>query len=139
MRLEHPCLAIEYQWVVEPGDLHLVPGLAEYNVTLQYLVFEGSSEAAIRSVFFDDFLDLTSNSADCADLGPGKLGHLKLAVKHALDKGGVFVNLERLTNKLQLLHYFELGVELDDSASDTDTEVRDVLSRVILELLDSNE
>ena len=100
MGLKHAGLPVEDHWVKKLGDLYLIPCLAEDNIAFEYFVFKSSSEATFRSAFFHMLLNLTPDPTDCADLGAAKLGNLKLAVKHTLDESSVFVDLERLTDKL---------------------------------------
>lgn len=139
MGLEHARLAVEYERVAESGDVHLVPGLAKHDVALQDLVLEGRSEAALAGPLFDVLLDLAADAADRPDLGPGELGHLKLAVEHALDEGGVLVDLEGLADELELLHDLELTVHLDHGPRHADAEVTHILAVGVLELLHSNK
>lgn len=49
------------------------------------------------------------------------------------------MDLEGLTDELELLHDFELRVNFDDSSGDADAEMGDVFPCLILQLLDTNE
>ena len=139
MRFEHARLPVEDERVAEAGDLHLVPGLAEHDVALQDLIFEGSPEASLTCPFLHVLLDLTADTTDCADLCACELSDLELAIEHALDEGGVLVDLKGLTDKLELLHDLELGVHLYNSTSHADSEMRDILALTILQFLHTNE
>ena len=139
MRLQHTGLPVEDHWVEKLRDLYLVPSFAEYNITPEYFVFESSSEAPFRRPLFDMLLYLPSDPTDCADLSPAEFSNLELAVEHPLDEGRVLVDLERLTDQLQLLHHFEVRVELYHNTSHANPEMGDVLTQVILKFLNSNE
>ena len=103
-------MTVESYWIAESGHLNLVPSPAEDKITLKNLVFKSSSKAPLWSLFLDCLLDLASDSTDCPKLGSLKLGYLKLTVEHALNKCRILVNLERLSNQLELLHNLKLRV-----------------------------
>lgn len=139
MSLEHTCLPIENQWVIEARDFNLVPCLTEHYVTLHNLIFKCRPEAALRCVLLDYLLDLTSDATNCANLSSLELGNLELAVKHALDKRGILVDLERLSDQLELFHDAELRIHLDNCTCHTDAEVGHILASLVLQLLDTDE
>lgn len=137
--LQKTGLSIEDKGVAESRDLHLVPSLAKDNVALKNFVFECRAEASLRSPLFYGLLDLTSDPAHRAHLCPLELSDLELAVEHALDKGSVFMDLERFADQLQLLHDLELRVEFHYNPSDAHSKVGHVFPCVVLKLRDTNE
>lgn len=139
MRLQHTGLAVEDHGVEKLRDLYLVPCLTEYNITPQYLILERRSEAPFSRPFLHVFLDLSPDPTDCPYLCPAELSDLELAVEHPLDEGGVLVDLEWLTDQLQLLHHLEVRVQLDHNARHANPEMGHVLAQVVLELLNADE
>jgi len=113
MSLEHACLPIEDQGVAEARNLNLVPSLTEDYVTLHDLVLKGSPETTFTCSLFDMLLYLAADATDSTDLCACELCDLELAVEHALDEGGVFVDLIRLSDELKLLHDLELAIHLN--------------------------
>lgn len=77
MTLEHACLSVEDQWVIELRNLNLVPCLTEDEVALQDLVLESGTERPFWCALFDHLLDLTTDPADCAQLRTCELGNLE--------------------------------------------------------------
>jgi hypothetical protein len=132
MGLEHPCLSVVNEWIAESRNLYLVPSLAEDYIALEDLVFECCSEAAIWSIFFNYFFNRASDATDSADLSALEFCYFKIAVKHAFDKSGILMNLERGTDQLQLFHYLELRVNFYHDACNTDSKVRNILASNII-------
>ena len=139
MGLQHARLPIGDQGVVELRDIYLVPCLAEYDVAHHYLVFKSGSKAAIGCALFDHFLNLATDATDCAQLSPSELSDFESRVEHALNECSILVDLERLTNQFELLHHFELGIDLYYDSGDTDSEVGDIFACVILKFLHPDE
>lgn len=139
MGLEHAGVPVEYQGIVEAGDLNLVPCLAKHYIALQYLVFKSSPEATFSRVFLDNLLDLTSNTTNCTNLSTLKFSNFKFAVEHSLNEGSVLMDLEGLTDKLELFHDLKLGVQFNDCTCHAYSEMRNIFPTWVLKFLDPDE
>lgn len=129
MSFNKSVVTVCYNRVVNLGHLYLVPSPAEHKVTLQNFIFKCGPEATRLNSFFDSPLDGAPNTRHCFELSPSKLGCLKVRIEHSLDESRVLVDLESLTDQLQLLHDFELSVDFDHDACRTDPEMSLVLNR----------
>ena len=132
VRLHHSGLAVGNNWVAETRHLDRIPRPQEDQITHQNLVLESGTEVALLSLFHG-FLELASNSRDCFHLSSLELSHLNIRVEHTFDKGGVSVDFVRLSDKFELLHDVEIGVQFDDHPRDSDTEVTRVFVDNVLE------
>ena len=67
-------------------------------------------------------LDLASDSGNGSNARSRKLCHLEARGKHIFDKGGMLVNLEWVTDKLQLFKNLDALVDVEHDSSSTNTE-----------------
>jgi hypothetical protein len=139
MRLHESCLTIENHRVTELRNVNLIPCSTEYNVTLEDLVFKCSSETTFRGIFLYWFLNLSTNTRNCSDLSTLELCHFKLRVKHTLNESSIFMDLEWLSYQLQLLQDLELSVKFYYYSCNANSEMRNIVTIRILELLHSDE
>jgi hypothetical protein len=123
MGFEESSSSISDDLVTESGNINLIPGPQENNVTLEDLVLKRGPERAVWSSFLDCLLDRTSDTRNRFNLGSDKFSYLKTGVEHSFDKGCVFHNFIWITNQLQLFHYLEFCVKLDHNACHTKSEM----------------
>lgn len=62
VRSDQPRAAVVHDWIVEPRNLDLIPGLQEHQVRLEDLILEGRPEAALIALRRHGLLESTADA-----------------------------------------------------------------------------